>query len=186
MSNTNKNKNKVKFGLKNVHYAIINESGEFGTVKKIPGAVNISMEAKGEANEFFADDNLYFGDNTNQGYEGTLEVAVVPDDFNVDVFGFTIDNKGVLIENKDASTKSIALLFEINGDANKTRHLLYNVSVKRTGLASSTETASKDIKAESLSIKVTADLKTGNIRARSSKGDQAYDNWFNAVYKTGV
>lgn len=182
----NKNKNKVKFGLKNVHYATIGDNGEYSAIKKISGAVSISMEAKGETNEFYADDNLYFGDNSNQGYDGTLEIAIVPDDFNIDVFGFTVDNKGVLIENKDGKTKSIALLFELNGDANRTRHLFYNVSVKRTGISSTTETLSKDIKAETLSMKVSPDIETGNIRARASKGDGAYENWFNAVYKTGV
>lgn len=182
----NMNKNKVKFGLKNVHYALITETG-FGEVKKLPGAVNLSIEPKGDDNEFFADDGLYYADTSNQGYEGTLELALVPDQFKIDVFGFKVDNKGVLIENKDAKQNTIALLFEINGDKNETRHVLYNVTCKRGAIGSATETTSKDIKSESLSIKVSADHKNGNITARSSKGDQAYDTFFESVYvSTGV
>ena len=46
--------NKVKYGLKNVHAAILTEtttdgvtSYSYGTPKPVPGAVSISLEAQG-------------------------------------------------------------------------------------------------------------------------------------------
>ena len=46
-------KNKVKFGLKNVHWAKITGYDEdempiYGTVKRLPGAVNLSQDANGD------------------------------------------------------------------------------------------------------------------------------------------
>ena len=40
------NENKVQFGLKNVHYAVRNESGYAAPVS-VPGAVNLSLDAEG-------------------------------------------------------------------------------------------------------------------------------------------
>ena len=58
--------NKVKFGLKNVHYAVVTEtvtdgviSISYGTPKRIPGAVNLTLDAAGEPVEFYADDIVY-------------------------------------------------------------------------------------------------------------------------------
>ena len=58
-------KNKVKFGLKNVHWAKITGYDEdempiYGTVKRLPGAVNLSLDANGENENFYADDMVYW------------------------------------------------------------------------------------------------------------------------------
>ena len=74
--------NKIKFGLKNVHYAVVTESGgvvSYGTPKHIPGAVNLTLSAAGESVQFYADDIVYYEENTNNGYEGSLEMALIPE-----------------------------------------------------------------------------------------------------------
>ena len=78
--------NKVKYGLKNVHYALITEtvgtgtqSGivttSYGTVKAIAGAVSLSLSANADRNVFRADNEDYFVSYGQGGYEGDLEVA---------------------------------------------------------------------------------------------------------------
>ena len=72
MANTN-TPNKVKYGLENVVYAkkTVSEAGEitYATPVKIPGAVNLSMDANGEPENFYADDGVYFVINNNNGYD---------------------------------------------------------------------------------------------------------------------
>ena len=74
--------NKVVFGLRNAHYSIITE-GEGGDITysvpvPLKGAVEISLEPRGETTDFYADDILYYTTVSNQGYETTLTVANIP------------------------------------------------------------------------------------------------------------
>ena len=63
-----KNRNKVKFGLNNVHWAKITQWGAdpdgtptipvYGESVRLPGAVSLSIDAKGENENFYADDSV--------------------------------------------------------------------------------------------------------------------------------
>ena len=82
-------KNKVKFGLNKVHYAKITSYDEegvptFAKPVRIPGAVSLSIDAEGEASNFYADDGVYYVINNNSGYTGDLEIALVPLEFATD------------------------------------------------------------------------------------------------------
>jgi len=178
--------NKVKFGLKNVHYAVITETDgviTYGTPAPLPGAVNLTLSPKGEKTEFYADDIAYFVASSNQGYEGSLEVALLPDSFKKDVLGYIEDTiNGTLIEDANAINKNIALLFEFAGDINATRHVLYNVAVERPNMESSTKGPSIDVKTETFNITASPAADTGFVKAKCEQGGAAYDTWFSAVY----
>lgn len=93
-----KKKNKVKFGLKNAHYAkaTFDEDGNVTYDKpvRLPGAVSLSMDPEGENENFYADDIVYYVINNNSGYEGDLELALIPEEFL----------KGILHEEEDGKT----------------------------------------------------------------------------------
>ena len=102
---------KVKFGISNVHYAVLeSDGGSYGTPVAIPGAVSLSMEPSGDTTPFYADNIQYFVAVANSGYTGDLEVAVFPDSFLKDIFGYTQDTTSkVMIENANVQPKSFAL-----------------------------------------------------------------------------
>ena len=178
--------NKIKFGLKNVHYSVItltNNVPSYATPVAIPGAVNLSLSPAGEKVEFYADDLLYFNTNTNQGYEGSLEIALIPDSFRTDVMGESIDANGALVENSEVTPKNFALMFEFNGDANAVRHVLYNVNAARPDVKGATKTKNIDPQTESLNITASAAVDTYNVKASLPYStDAVYTNFFTAVY----
>ena len=177
--------NKIKFGLKNVHYAVITETDgviTYDTPKSIPGAVNLTLDAAGESVQFYADDMVYYEENTNDGYTGSLEMALIPDDFRKDVLGEIEDANGALIENKDTKAKHFALLFEFDGDAKKTRHVLYYVLASRPSVAGATTTNTKEPQTETLNITARPAPDTGDVKAKVPQDSDAYDTFFESVY----
>lgn len=177
--------NKIKYGLKNAHYAVVTEVNDVishGTPVSIIGAVNIVQNAAGENVTFYADDRSYFEENTNNGYDGSIEMALIPDTFRVEVFGEELDANGALIENVDVRPNKIALMYEFDGDVNKTRHVNYYVIVSRPSIDSSTKTATKEPKTETMNISVRPAPDTGDVKGKLEQGKTEYDSFFSAVY----
>ena len=178
--------NKVKYGLKNVHYAILtNTEGviTFGTPVRIPGAVSLALNPKGEKTEFYADDIAYFITTSNQGYEGTLEIALIPDSFRKEVLGEKEDSNSVLFEDANEIPKDIALLYEFTGDINATRHVNYNVSVARPSIESSTKGTSIEPVTDTIAITASPALDTGYVKAKALHGQDGYDTFYTTVYE---
>jgi phi13 family phage major tail protein len=178
--------NKVKYGLKNVYYSVItltNNVPSYGTPVHIPGAVNLTLSPVGEKVRFAADDREdYFAENINNGYDGSLEMALIPDSFRTDVLGDTVDTNEAIIENANATVKKFALMFEFDGDVKKTRHVLYNVLATRPNIESSTKTNTKEPKTDSLEIEVRPALDTSDVKAKVLQGEIGYETFFSAVY----
>ncbi len=179
--------NKIKCGLKNVHYAKITEQSDgsitYAAPKRIPGAVSISLKGKTETTKIAADDDpSYYIAEDNQGYEGDLEIQIVPDHFKKDILGFTEDSQGVLTENKDAETENFALMFEFAGDKKKIRHLMYNCHATKPDIESSTKGDKVESQTDKLALTCSPAKDTGNVKSRVMEGQAPYANWYSAVY----
>lgn len=183
-------KNKVKFNIRNVYFAklTINEDGSYtyDTPIKMPGAVSLSLDANGEPSVFYADGYSYYTISNNQGYEGDLEVALVPDEFRTIILKETMDDNNVLFENATIETEKFALLFEFDGDVRKIRHVLYNCVATRPTIESATKEDEIEVKTETLTI-TASPLQGGYVKARTSDDTETpyYNNWFNKVYIPG-
>lgn len=118
------------------------------------GAVSISMDPTGEPESFYADGVEYYVINNNQGYDGDLELAMIPETFRTDILKEEQDTNNVLVENSYSETGSVALLFEFDGVVRKIRHLLYNCSASRPSIESKTNEASKEVRQKRLQLRL--------------------------------
>jgi len=181
-------KNKVKFNISNAHYALLtqddNGNVSFGTPVPLPGAVSLSLDPTGAPESFYADGIEYYVINNNQGYDGDLELAMIPESFRTDVLMETTDSNNVLVENANSQTGHFALLFEFDGDVKKIRHVMYNCSASRPGISSSTNTESKEVKTETLTVKARP-LASGLVKAKTGDSTKAaaYNGWYRKVYE---
>ena len=184
--------NKVKFGLKNVYYAVVTENDgviTYGTPVVIKGAVNLSLSAAGDTNDFYADDMKYWSGTSNNGYEGDLEIALIPDSFKTDVLGFTQTAEGGILETGDEKAKKFALLYEINGDVEKRRFVDYYCTATRPSAEAATTEDSITPQTDTLSL-TTAPMSykasssdTERLLSRYYEGEDGanYATWFNEV-----
>lgn len=179
--------NRVKFNICNVHYAMLSQSAEgkytFAAPVPIPGAVSISLEPKGEPETFYADGTAYYTINNNQGYDGDLEVAMIPESFRTEVLMESADTNSVLVENSSSETGKFALLFEFDGDQKKIRHVMFNCSASRPKIAAKTNEESREVQTETITIQARP-LSNGLVKAKTGDATKpaAYNNWYKAVY----
>ena len=179
--------NKVKYNLKNAHYALltIGEDGmvSYGNPTAIPGSVSISLDANGEPENFYADGIAYYVINNNMGYEGDLELALIPESFRTEILKEELDDNGVLIENAQVELESFALLFEFDGDQRHIRHVLYNCAASRPGIEGKTNEDTREVQTETLTIKATP-LSSGLVKAKTGNitDTTVYNDWYKAVY----
>ena len=149
----------------------------------MPGSVSISLDTNGEPENFYADGGVYYVINNNCGYDGDLELALIPESFRTDILKENLDSKGVLIENSEVELAAFALLFEFNGDQRHIRHVLYNCSASRPGIGGKTNEDSKEVQTEKLSLKAVS-LANGMVKAKTGNTTDAttYADWYKAVY----
>lgn len=180
--------NKVEFGLRNCYYAVVtvDESGKitYGAPKKLPGAVSITFDKSGDLIRFKADDIDYYTNANNQGYEGSLTLARIPEEFRTEVLKEEKTEKGVLIENSDAQVANIALMFEFQGDVKATRHLFYYCSVNRPSVSSTTKDSGEPNTVE-LALVASPRPSDNLVKASTAAGadEAAYNSWYTKVYE---
>ena len=150
--------------------------------------MSIKFAAQGSQEPFYADDIKYYVTNSNTGYNGDLETAMVPEDFKTAVLGDVKDANGVLIENADAEAVHFALLFEFAGDARAVRHVLYNCTASRPDMEAETKEDKVSVKTEALTIDAStiysADLDANVVKADtcSETDDATYNKWYDEVH----
>ena len=184
--------NKVRFGLNNVHIAPISSvssSYSYGTIFEVPGAVSLTLDPSGDETDFYADDIKYFTSYANQGYTGTLEMAILNDDFREKILKEAVDSNGAHIEQADIETAGFALGFQIQGDASGRRYWYYNCKAARPGNNATTIEASKTPQTETVNITASPRSTDSLVRVFIDKTDDntnVYNNFFGSVYESSI
>ena len=149
-------KNKIVYGLKNVHVAFrsAGDTLAWDDPIAIPGAVRFSPSPEGEETTFYADDGPYFKLTTNNGYTAELEMALIPDDVLAEMMGWEIDDNGMLVESASATPKPFALMGQISGDAKNRRFVYYDCTANRSAAEHTTKAESLEPTTTTLSITI--------------------------------
>lgn len=178
---------KVKFGIKNVHIfpieSMVNGVPTYGDVINVPGAVSFSMGAQGDINKFYADNIVYYQSSANNGYEGDLTLALIPEEVYEKIFGQVPDANGVMTENAAVEAKAFAMTFEEDGDQTGTKFVLYNCTATRPTKELNTIEDNKTPVTQALTVSAVP-LQSGDVMAMttSTTPEAVKNNWHNEVY----
>lgn len=175
--------NRVKFGLKGLHYAVRN-GNTAGTVKEVKGSVSLSLNPLGETTTFYADNIAYYVSQSNQGYSGDLELARIPDEMRQDLWGEVLQaTDKVLYELASAEPAVFDLGFQIEGDQRERLVWLYGCTATRPTVGSATIAESKEVQTETITI-TSSPLENGLVKAVTTEETTAAvkSAWFESVY----
>ena len=181
---------KVRFGLSKAYYAPVTQSG-YGTPVALPGAVSLTLNREGSEPQTFWADNIayYVTPAANGGYTGTLTLAIVPDKFKQDVLGEVVDDNGMQVEVADANPVSFALLYEVEGDADKKRYCFFNCTAQRAVASANTKSDSTNPDTQDLEFTaIGKDFSFGGgantkniVKGSAEEAASAFASWYTAV-----
>ncbi len=179
--------NKVHYDLTNVHIAPMTSDGDtpaWGEFRRLYGAVSMDLAAQGDTVKLRADAIDYYVSVSNNGYEGDLTLAMVPDWFRELILGETLSPVDkVLVESALAEPKHFAMAYEFLHDKKHRRHLLYNCTAARPNLKGENKDNQREPDTESMNI-AASPLPDGKIKASTTEAspESVYENWNKAVW----
>lgn len=176
--------NSVQFGLKNVHYAIMDQKGSYQTPVHVPGAVNLTLKEESTVSKYYADDMLYYVSNNGSGYSGDLEMARFTDQMMVDIWKFIEHSTDhTLLEQTGVAYAKFALLFEIDGDQHAAKYVMYAVTAGKPGITGATKKDTTEPSGQSCTInsQPRSDGKI-SVRTTAKTPKTVVDNWYKTVY----
>lgn len=186
---TNTDTNKYHYDLTNVHVAELltddaDAGATFETPERVPGAVSMDLSAQGEITKFRADASDYIVTENNQGYEGSITFAMIPDWFRQKILSNRLSEKDkVMTENANNGSKKFALLFEFLGDKEHRRHVLYNCVATRPNIKGENKENQKEPDTEELTI-TSSPIANGDVKSSTTSDTpkEVYDGWFKNVW----
>lgn len=174
--------NKVRFGLSNLYFGTYTV-GTTGTVTlgspfAVPGAVSLNLDPDTEETVFWADDVKYYVTNADNGFTGEVEVAAFTDEFKTTFMNYLTLADGGIAQIKGMDNKTCYVMFQSEGDAQKRRGILYNVTLGQISRNYQTLEGTKEPQTATLSITVTGDNATGITRTSYTEAASGYSTLF--------
>lgn len=175
-------KNKVMFGVSNLHVGLYNVADD-GTVTlgapiHVPGTVNISLDAESEENTFYADNVKYWTGYSDNGYTGEIENALFDDTFKITFMNYIALDDGGIAQIKGQQNKAVYFMFQAEGDKSARRAIFYNVSLGQLSREYATTEDSVEPQTATLPFTVNGDNGTGITRVAYPADAEAYETLF--------
>ena len=174
--------NKVEFGISQLHIGTytVGENGAvtLGTPYHQKGAVSFSPEEQSELTNFYADNIVYWSGYSGGSFEGDLEVAKFDDEFKTQFLGYRALSDGGLANVKNATKPSVYIAFQVEGDAESRRVIMFNCSLGAITREYNTIEEEKEPATETLAVTVTGDNATGVSMASYKPDDAGYATLF--------
>lgn len=137
--------NKVRFGASRVMYALETDGVIASTWTPLAGAVQISFTPQNDSNTFYADNMGYYMTSGAASDEFSIELADMTDQAKQDILGFIVDDvSGLFIEPVNATHKTFAMGYQVEGDGNTLRGIKYGCTLNRPSEEHNTTTDSTD------------------------------------------
>ena len=176
--------NKVEFGISQLHVGTytVDDQGvaTLGTPYHQKGAVSFSPEENSEQNTFYADNIAYWSGYSGGSIEGDLEVAMFDDSFKTQFLGYATLTNGGIANVKNATKPNVYVAFQVEGDAESRRVILYNCSLGAIKREYNTIDENKEPATETLGVTCIGDNATGVTMAVLKPDDTRYNTLFTA------
>ena len=175
--------NKVEFGISNLHVGTysVGTTGTvtMGTPYHQAGAISFSLEEQSESNNFYADNVIYWSGYSGGTFEGDLEVAKFDDTFKTQFLGYIQKaSDGGLAVVKNATKPKVYIAFQVEGDAESRRIIMYNCSLGGITREYATEEDSIEPATETIEVTVAGDNKTGISMVSYNQATSGYSTLF--------
>ena len=175
--------NKVEFGISNLYVGTysVGTTGTvtMGTPYHQAGAISFSPEEKSESNNFYADNVIYWSGYSGGTFEGDLEVAKFDDTFKTQFLGYIQKaSDGGLAVVKNATKPKVYIAFQVEGDAESRRIIMYNCSLGGITREYATEEESIEPATETIAVTVAGDNNTGISMVSYNQATTGYSTLF--------
>ena len=174
--------NKVEFGISQLHVGTYTVDDEgtvtLGSPYHQKGAVSFSPEEQSELTQFYADNIVYWSAYSGGSFEGDLEVALFDDKFKTDFLGYKTTVDGGLAVVKNPVKPNVYIAFQVEGDAESRRVILYNASLGAIRREHNTIEEQKEPATETIAVTVMGDNVSGVSMASYKPDDAGYDDLF--------
>lgn len=175
--------NKVEFGISNLYVGTYSVSTAgvvtMGTPYHQAGAVSFSPEENSENSVFYADNVAYWSGYSGGTFEGDLEVAKFDDTFKTNFLGYiTKASDGGIAVVKNAVKPKVYIAFQVEGDAESRRIIMYNCSLGGITREYNTTEESIEPVTETIAVTVTGDNATGISMVSYNKATSGYSTLF--------
>lgn len=175
-------KNKVIFGVSNLHVGTYDVATDgtvtMGAPYRLPGTVNISLDAESEESVFWADNVKYHVMYSDNGYTGEIENALFDDEFKTKFLNYIELDDGGLAQIKGMQNKTVYIIFQGDGDAENRRMIMYNVDLGHISREYATTEDTKEPQTATLPFTASGDNETGIVSVAYPPTSSVYDTLF--------